>query len=94
MEIRKLMNKLEKKIAYNVNNSNFTDSNSNNKILGTNKNLNNFINSANYSKNYLNSTTEDIYNTSLNGSVNHGSFKLIGDLKNVSLSNLYNKLNS
>lgn len=86
MEIREMMNSLEKKIALKIDNSKINNSNIQNNFNSTFKKLNNFVNSSNYTKMNLNSSTEDIYNASMNSSVNHGSLKLMSDLKNVKFS--------
>lgn len=83
MEIREMMNKIEKKIAYKMNSSHLSNPFTNNQIHGTYKNLNNFIQLSNNSKNFTNTSTEDIYNTSINSSINQGSLKLMNDLKSV-----------
>ncbi len=85
MEIREMMNILEKKLALKIDNSKINISNiQNNNAGGEFKNFDSFINSSNYCKNYLNNSTEDIYNRSLSSSANHGSLKLMSNLKNVS----------
>jgi len=83
MEIREMANTLEKKLANKIENASYSMNNTNSIKY---KNINNLISSSHFSKS-MNGSTEEIYNTSINNSINNGTYKLMNDLRNVIILN-------
>ncbi len=78
-EVREMINNLENK---NRKIENYKILNCNNNLNENYKNLNNYNNISQFSKT-MNKSREDIYNNSMNYSVNNGNYKYINDFKNV-----------